>query len=494
MIHKFNFKHYVCIVALFVYGLTAYYSSGYFSADEHYQIIEFAGLLNGNNTANDLPWEYQAKIRPSIQPILTYLIFEGCHFFSLTDPYTKAFILRLLTALLSVIIIYYFTNKVIDAKLIKSKKLFLFLSYFLWFLPFVNVRFSSETWSGLFFLLAMALIININKNKYSYWYIGLLLGVSFLFRYQISFAILGVVLWLFFIKKEAIKNILACCFSILFVIFIGFLLDTLFYKEPTFTPYNYFIVNIIEDKASEFGVTPWYSYFLLILLYAIPPIGLIIVSSFVFLVVKRKRNLFTWVIVPFYLIHTLVPHKELRFLFPLINFLPIIIVIFWDYFSKKTIYRNHKKIIHLFYIMFLSINILFLFFANLRAAGNGKSAIEKKIHQLNMKKQLTLFVTDDYYPKYEWTLNSNFYQESNAKFKKINPSNLKELYTLHTDNTNLFIVSLKDLNKDYIKEINSKMIEVETTFPKFLFPIFKMINLDNKVFILYKNKKRLSNK
>jgi len=33
------------------------------------------------------------------------------------------------------------------------------------------------------------------------------------------------------------------------------------------------------------------------------------------------------------------------------------------------------------------------------------------------------------------------------------------------------------------------MKEVETTFPKFLFPFFKITNLGDRVFILYKNKK-----
>lgn len=160
-----RFHQIIFIIAIIWYALTAYSSIGYFHADEQYQIIEFAGIIDGTNTAKDLAWEYNAQIRSAMQPAICCLIFKVCDFFSITNPYDKAFVIRLITGLLSVLAIYFFTNSCKNIILNKYRKLFLILSYFIWFLPFINVRFSSETWSGITLLLALALVV---RNKRSY--------------------------------------------------------------------------------------------------------------------------------------------------------------------------------------------------------------------------------------------------------------------------------------------------------------------------------------
>ena len=157
----------ILVTAFLWYSLTAFYSVGYIHADEHYQIIEFAGIKEGTHESTDLAWEFHSKVRPSFQPLLCFIIFKVCWFFKVTDPYTKTFVLRLFTGILAVLSIYYFTHS--NKHLIKSEnwKAFLIISFFTWFIPFINVRFSSETWSGLMLLLTFA-IIN-NKNKKLRW-------------------------------------------------------------------------------------------------------------------------------------------------------------------------------------------------------------------------------------------------------------------------------------------------------------------------------------
>lgn len=485
----FTSRKIIFTIAVIVYFCTALFSVGYFSADEHYQIIEFAGLLDGSSIPADLPWEYEAKIRPSIQPFIAYLVFKVSSLFSVSDPYSKALLLRLLTAISALYVIERF---IIEAKNFIDKKnwpLFYILSYFLWFLPFINVRFSSETWSGLFFLAGVSFILKKNKNTYQFLLIGILLGFSFLFRYQIAFAIFGLFCWFIFLSKEKLTHIIICLLGGLIIFSFGILLDYWFYKELTLTSYNYFFVNIIENKASEFGTSPWYYYILSIAFFGILPIGTIILISAIFFVISKREHIFTWAIVPFFLVHCLVPHKEIRFLFPIINFVPFIIVSSYQKLIIK--YVKYKKSVWLkvFIIIIISFNITFLYFTTFRSAGNGRSDIVKKIHQLNTKKYLNLFVTNDFYPKYEWILNSKFYEERNASFISLENINFKMLKRVNSDTTNLIILSLNDLEKRNFKDINIKMKEVETTFPKFLFPFFKITNLGDRVFILYKNKK-----
>jgi len=276
---KFHSK--IFIIAIILYSATAFLSIGYFHADEHYQIIEFAGILDGTNKPGDMAWEYDTQIRSTIQPVIAFLLFEVCDLLSIYDPYYKAFFLRLITMLFSLFCIYFFAESCKKLIRIKYQKLFFTLTYFLWFLPFINVRFSSETWSGMFLLLSVALlIINKNKNQH-YLLMGVLLGLGFLFRYQIAFSIFGIILWLIFIRKEQIIKVGISLISFLIIIFIGILIDSWYYGELTITIKNYFIVNLIDGKAASFGTSPWFYYFYAIVRYSFFPVGILLHISFI---------------------------------------------------------------------------------------------------------------------------------------------------------------------------------------------------------------------
>ena len=206
-----KFDRIVFIIAIIWYSFTAYFSVGYYHGDEHYQIIEFAGIKTGTYTPIELAWEFESQIRAAIQPTICYLIFNACDFFSIIDPYHKAFILRLITGLFAVLAIYFFTHSCRNMMSCRNWKPFLIVSYSLWFLPFINVRFSSETWSGIALLTSLAFIIKDNKNYWTFLISGGLLGLSFLFRYQIATAAFGLILWLVFIKKRIIFEYCPAC-------------------------------------------------------------------------------------------------------------------------------------------------------------------------------------------------------------------------------------------------------------------------------------------
>ena len=54
--------------------LTAWFSNTFYFPDEHYQVLEFMGLKLGITPAAELPWEFEARIRPWLQPLLYFLI------------------------------------------------------------------------------------------------------------------------------------------------------------------------------------------------------------------------------------------------------------------------------------------------------------------------------------------------------------------------------------------------------------------------------------
>jgi len=150
--------------------------------------------------------------------------------------------------------------------------------------------------------------------------------LSFLFRYQAAFLIFGFSLWLLIIKKEALGHVAIIVVGFIFIVLLGILIDSWFYGEWTLTTWNYFVQFISEDKVSDFGVDPWWWYITKTIESGIPPISLLIVAAVLVVTIFKPKSPVIWSILPSILIHSIIGHKELRFLFPLILFLPIIII------------------------------------------------------------------------------------------------------------------------------------------------------------------------
>jgi len=253
-----------------LYLIAAIFSVGFLHPDEHFQILEFANLKTGLNNPEDLAWEFNDRIRPSIQPILAYLVIEGCDAVGISNPFSQSTVLRIVSSVMGfmvmLLIIHTFKD---ELEMEKLRKWFIYLSIFLWFLILIHVRFSSENWAGIFFFTGISVYLNSKQKKnYIILLTGLLLGLSFLFRFQTGIMIAGFFFWLLFINKESYKNILFLISGICISVSVGIMLDRFFYGEWTFTPWNYFIVNIVDDKAAQFGVQPWWFYFSEILKHA----------------------------------------------------------------------------------------------------------------------------------------------------------------------------------------------------------------------------------
>lgn len=486
-----KFHRVIFLIAAIWYIVTAYYSIGYFQSDEHYQIIEFARLIEGSNSAEDLSWEYVAQIRPALQPTICYLIFQCCDAFSISDPYNKAFVLRLITALISVLSIAFFANSCRHLISTKYWKPFLVISYFLWFLPFINVRFSSEIWSGLALITGLSLIIRNKKNTQTYLIAGALFGFSFLFRYQVAFAVFGLLLWLLFIRKEQASKLVLIAISGLVIVGLGVGIDTWFYGEPVLTSWNYLDTNIFDGKAPEFGTHLWYYYFYLILRYSFYPIGLLILSAFFILIYKKPKNIFLWIILPFFLVHMFIPHKEFRFLFPIINIIPIVIILAYQEINWAGLSKPTRDLARISGIFLLLANFGAVVVASIKPAGDGKIGIIKKIEEIAPKGKAHLFYThiDPYTP---WAVTANFYIQKSLIPKKLELPISSDQYELNEDQVGLLLVDLADLQDPNIQNFitNAHMKEVCKSVPDAFIPLLDLYGYNNRqILVLFSDKK-----
>jgi len=400
----------LCIVVLII---TAFFSTGYYYIDEQAQILEFAGLKLNLTTAANLTWEYHYQMRPAIQPAIVVLLANILNFAGISSPFTIAVFLRLLSAAIgfsAMFLIYKAYCKTISGNTLK--KWFLLLSFFLWFMIFNNVRYCSEGWSGSIFIIAFSILkINKSPNKLFYLLAGCILGLSFLFRYQTGFLIGGLLLWFLFIRKEIAGTALLLLGMVLLA-GIGVLIDRWFYGNWVLTTWNYLDQNILQNKVSGFGIQPWWFYFKDVFIRLIPPFSIIFIFSFFLVFIFKKKDVLTWTIFPFLIIHFIIGHKETRFLFPIIGFLPIFIIQSVEIIQQRWNKSFTENIFIRFSVkLFWVINIIFLLVIAFKPASD-RISVYHKIYSDYSCTTILYYLHDDPFH------NNNFYKRTSLDVVK----------------------------------------------------------------------------
>ena len=190
-------EKYWFVGAFLVYFIAAWFSGGHYHDDEYYQILDFAAYKLGFQMQNSLMWEHESAVRSGVQPFIAFIVAKLSMFANVTSPFIWAFYLRLLTLIVSFLALFAFFKVIKEENSVdRYFPWVLFFLLFSWIQIFVNIRFSSEGWSSSLFLLSYAIYFS-NQSSYvkKYFFVGLFLGLAFLFRFQTGFLILGLGLW-----------------------------------------------------------------------------------------------------------------------------------------------------------------------------------------------------------------------------------------------------------------------------------------------------------
>lgn len=475
--HFMKYERYFFLAALAVYIVAAWFSTGFYHGDEHFQLIEFALYKMGNVSLDELAWEFEARVRPALQPFIAFSVIKILQGISIVDPYIQAFVLRMLTALLALFSIRYFTRTCSYFIHPRHHKAYLFLSYFLWFLPFVNIRFTSETWSGIMLLNAISVLVSTKLRGNRNYLIGALLGLSFLFRYQNAFLALGIFLWLLIIEREKILDLLKILVSGLAVLLLGILLDFWMYGEFTLAAWNYFYVNIVEDVASGYGTEAWWNYFYSIFRFSFFPIGIPIILAFLVLIVKKPRSVFVWTILPFFVVHSIIAHKELRFMFPVVNLVPIILLL--AYQALKWDPRKWRKpgriAIRTVTWIIIAINCIGLVTVSLKPSG-ANMTITHHIRQNYGDQSIRLISYNHSNPYGPWDLFCTFYMEKDMQDVRLESLNELNGSLLNDNKVNLLVLKRIDAETKTAQDFLAKQngIKVVQDIPKWMEPIMTL--------------------
>jgi phosphatidylinositol glycan class B len=319
----------VFYTAFVVYLITAWNSSGYHSADEHFQIIAFAQWKLGELPIEHLAWEFEAGIRSSFQPWVAVAVFKAAAALGVHDPFTRAFLLRALTALLALAAIRRSVNATLGGYHGAARSAYIVLAYGLWFIPFLSVRFSSEGWSAILLLHAITTVHAAPRTRHWALWAGIFAGLAILCRPPTGAIVSSIVAWSLLVRRDAWRSVLVLLGTTTAVILSGVLMDSLFYGRPTPSILNYLALGFQGDPAIRFDELPWWYYPPWIVKYAIPPIGALLLAAFALLLIKRPTHPIVWCALPYLLIHSMIPHKELRFLYPLAPLMPWMLMEAW---------------------------------------------------------------------------------------------------------------------------------------------------------------------
>jgi hypothetical protein len=307
----------VALAALAVLAVQAWVSDGYYHLDEYFQTVEFASHKLGITPAEDLAWEFQDRLRPFLQPAAYHVLLGGLAAAGVEDRGVALFVLRLSTALVGWAAMLLLWRALAPRVPEHRRTWLLAASSLAWCLPFFLVRTSSESLSAPLLAIGVAALLLLHRRPaIAGAAAGAAMGLSFLARYQVGFAIAGVVAWLLLVRRSA-RAAAACLAAVLAVAALGLVLDRWGYGAWTLTPWNYLRVNVLESKAAEvYGrAPPW--FYVTALAGAHAPLSTALLAAVVAFWWRARRDVLTWATLPFFVAHTALARKEIRFLVPL---------------------------------------------------------------------------------------------------------------------------------------------------------------------------------
>ncbi len=172
-------------------------------------------------------------------------------------------------------------------------------------------RAMGETLSALPVTAAFALLLSA-PSKWRALLAGALLAFAVGLRLQNGLFCLGA-LWLAWKQRSFF-------FWLLGALIVGALaygaVDWLTWGRPFHSALVYLRFNVIEGKSSNFGTSHVLHY-----VFALVTAEGITVLPLVALAARSARREVLWVMLAFFVVHSLIPHKELRFIFPLLPLL-----------------------------------------------------------------------------------------------------------------------------------------------------------------------------
>jgi len=321
----------IMVIALIVRLIAAIFAKGYGMHDDHFCVIEVAqNWVDGIA----LPDAKDPSLRNLFYIGLHYLLFSGFERVGIFDPQIKMFIVRILHAFYSLLIVWFgmkITEELSDKNTAKFAGILLAL---FWVLPFMSVRNLVEIVCIPPLIIGAYILIKKNQNKELLLAVlaGAACGIAFVLRYQTA-SFIGLLGLLLLIERKWTRLIgLMAGFIVICFIALG-IPEYFVYGKPFTTFIEYLRYNADSKNMYEYTTNVWYTYAGTVLGFLIPPTSLMMFS--IFIMTWKKARYLVFPTVAFLIFHSLYPNKQERFILPAIPFILIGATIGWYWLKKE---------------------------------------------------------------------------------------------------------------------------------------------------------------
>jgi len=475
----------ILLVAFVIRMLSVLFAKGYGMHDDHFTIIE-----TSRSWAEG--WDFQGWLQTKPQghsffyPLLMYFFFKFLSFLGIESLDSQMYFVRLVHALLSLLIIY-FSHKIVF-RTSNDKKLSNIVAWalcLLWCMPWLSVRNLVEIVCIPFLLWSTWLYI---RNKYprpkDVLLSAIVMGIALAFRYQLLTFIGGFGLAMLIYKQW--KNALIWSITIVITFSLTQISDVFLWKEPFVEMKEYFLYNLLTEDIYPHG--GFFKYIGVLLGILVPPLSVFILFGFFY----GYRRLFLFL--PsfcFLFLHSLIPNKQERFIFPIIPFVIILGAIGCkDFLIKKPLYSKWRKTIKVCCIISLILNTILLIPVTFHYSKRAR--VESMVYMYPYRPNVKAFIHEDI-PNNDWAMMPRIYTVQDCKQINVT-SDTTDIYRLCNGTQPAFIlfVDAKDINKrvQHIKKYFPNIEYSTTIYPSLLDNLLRKINHHNYnySFVIYRNK------
>lgn len=295
------------------------FSQGFVHPDEHQQYLEVAqGIVYGPHISW---WEYERGTRHYFYPSCLALLLSSLDLIGIRDPLHQATIIRALLSIAILAGIALLARDWLRQGRIPGALCLIAVAALSPDIIYMSIRTLSETAA------TIPVVLSIYFFRRDPFLTGFLLGAMFAIRFQTAFFIPGFFALSLYDDWPAqqwrrgsswrLAVGLTICLSA------AGLMDKITWGRWFHSPLECFQANIIEGIAARYGVAPWYQYLewgSQLLAEAVPLLGFILIALGM---VRERRLAFVGLI--FLIGHSVIDHKDARFLWPLA---PILLLAF----------------------------------------------------------------------------------------------------------------------------------------------------------------------
>ena len=368
------FLLFTIFLGLLLHLISAYYSIGFYSDDEHFQILEITAYLLGLNeiAINDpsgyyWEWDESTRMRPWLQPFIFYHFINFLKLFFPNDPFMWTLVIRVCLSLFGYLSLIYLFFTLKNFFIIKNYKFSYLIFFTFWFYPFLHSRTSSENLGLILFIFSFCILFkNIVNPKntfdiYRFSFGSFLMGIAMAIKFTLVFTALPFFFWILIYRFNFFKIFIFGIF-IIFALSLGLYIDFLHWGDFSNTYYQFYKHNLSSGtlgKMKYFGIEPWYYYITESIKQLAPVLSIFFVLGAIFYWLKNPKSIISWITFTTLIIFSFIGHKEIRYIFPIYFFAPFFIIFFFNYFEIKYVSTIFKFLIIFSNILFLSFTLFF---------------------------------------------------------------------------------------------------------------------------------------